>query len=205
MTDDLGAEAQVPYKSYSEIEWDVDTAFKEFWENGFPIDVDEICDEIGIGIIYIPNLKRQFGIDSYTTSDFKTIVVDENILENENQYRLSIAHELGHMVLHKEYYPSNIHDLETYLKYANGYVSGPAESQAEIFAMILLVPSFELKAQFVKYFGEDIGSKIEELNIPKTAEIFNNISNYFGVSNSLLRKRIEYAFPDIISMIKNKE
>ena len=33
MTDDLGAEAQVPYKSYSEIEWDVDTAFKEFWEN----------------------------------------------------------------------------------------------------------------------------------------------------------------------------
>ena len=204
MADNIGAEPQIPYISYSEIEQETDLFLEQYWGGSFPIDIDEFCDELGIGVIYIPGLKKQFKLDAYTTSDFKTIVVDESIINNEDQYRFCIAHELGHIVLHKEYYPSNIHDIETYLKYANGYVSGPAESQANIFASSLLIPSSELKKQLVHNFGGNIELGIDDMNLSEIAKVFTSIASHFGVSNTVLRHRIEYTFPDIIQAITNK-
>ena len=204
MNDILGAEAQIPYRGYSEIEWEAKTFLENNWNDGFPIEVDEICDRLNIGVIYIPNLKKQFSLDAYTTSDFKSIVVDEGILSDDERYRLCIAHELGHMTLHKDYYPSNIHDLETYLKYANGFICGPAESQADIFALALLIPDYELKKQLIRKFGKNIEFRIRELTLSRTTEKFIEIANYFGVSNTILRKRIEHVFPDIILAIKSR-
>ncbi|MDO4967495.1 MAG: ImmA/IrrE family metallo-endopeptidase [Candidatus Saccharibacteria bacterium] len=199
-----GAEAQIPYRSYSEIEWEATIFLRKYWNGLFPVDVDEICDKNDIGIIYIPNLKRQFGLDAYTTSDFKTIVVDEMVLNNDNRYRFCISHELRHIVLHKEYYPSNIHDVETYLKYANGYVSGPAESQADIFASILLIPAHEIREGLVDKFGDEVEENIKKSSLSEIVKIFSELSEHFGVPTEILRKRIEFAFPNIINAIKNR-
>lgn len=202
MVEDLGAEAQIPYIGYSDIEWEANSFLNKNYHNEpFPVDTDIICDKVGINIIYIPYLKRQFGLKAYTTSDFKTIVVDEEILNSETEYRFCVAHELGHIVLHKEYYPSNIHDIETYLRYANGYISGPAESQADIFASCLLMPSKNIYSQLTKTFGENIKIEISKQSISKITKTFSSIAEYFGVSGEHLRRRIQYVFPDLIDSL----
>lgn len=169
-----GAEAQMPYLSGGQIEQEASTFRKENWGNGFPVDVDAICDGLGIGVVFIPGLKRQFGIDAYTTSDFKMIVVDENCaLNNEDRYRFSIAHELGHIVLHKDYYPSNIDSLETYLRNLPELRNGVAERQADLFAGALLVPLEELRDILEGGKKADLGQCMK----------------HFGVSRAVIAKR----------------
>ena len=206
MQDYLGASAQIPYRSYSEIEQEASTFLEDHWGGQFPVEVDEICDDLGIGIIYIPGLKRQFGLDSYATSDFKTIVLDEKTaLENENRYRFSIAHELGHIILHKEYYPSNINDVETYLRYAPGYINGPAENQANMFAGVLLVPTADLRKSLMEFFEIEIYESRLIHNKSQVAGIFSQLTKKFGVSNETLIRRIKTSFPDLLEILSKEE
>jgi hypothetical protein len=79
-------------------------------QSSIPVDIEGIVDELRMDIIPLPGLKtisRQAGLDAdaFISSDFSSITVDQFILERRiNRYRFTLAHELGHMVLHSEYY-----------------------------------------------------------------------------------------------------
>ena len=48
---------------------------------------------------------EQCGMDAQITSDFSTIYVDQKSYENDtSRFRFSLAHELGHFALHKQFY-----------------------------------------------------------------------------------------------------
>lgn len=72
-----------------------------------PIQIEEIIElQLQLDIIPIPGLKDSFekvglDIDAFISSDFKSITVDEYIQEHVgNRYRFTLAHEIGHMLLH---------------------------------------------------------------------------------------------------------
>jgi Zn-dependent peptidase ImmA (M78 family) len=71
-----------------------------------PIDVLSVVEfELGLEIRPISRLKEDNDIDALLLGDWQTIVVDQNQYMDDrytNRLRYSIAHEVGHYVLHKE-------------------------------------------------------------------------------------------------------
>ncbi len=186
-----GAEAQLPYLSGGQIEQEASTFLKSNWSDTFPVDVEMLCDKLGIDIIQIPGLKRSFNVDSYINSDFTTIVVDEDAANNnEARYRFSIAHELGHMVLHKEYYPSDIDALDSFLRYISANRNLYAEQQADRFAAALLVPLWELNAELEKHFGKDLRLAAKEMSEQEKNLAYDEIAKHFQVSDNVLKRRV---------------
>ena len=187
-----GAEAQIPHLSGGQIEQEASTFLKENWVGNFPVDVDAICDRLNIGVVDIPHLWKDFGVESFINSDFTTIVVDEEIANSDElRYRFSIAHEIGHVVLHKDYYPSNIYDLDSYLRYISIDRNSDAEHQADIFARALLVPMEELKIEMENAFGRDLQDGIKSATKEAKAAAYYSITEHFQVSDIVLAKRID--------------
>lgn len=141
----LGKGGKIPYLNKTEIVRKAEEVLGKNWDGKFPIDVEVLCDRLGINIFPVPNLAKTFHIDAFISADFKTIYVDNREFESEShRYRFSVAHELGHFALHREYYPDGIDGLEEWLKISHNIVNNYAEFQANYFAGSLLVPENEL-------------------------------------------------------------
>jgi IrrE N-terminal-like domain len=63
------------------------------------------------------NLERDFGVDGYLTLDPTTIIIDQQqMISQETRYRFTLGHEIGHLLLHRDFYEeANIKDLPSYL------------------------------------------------------------------------------------------
>ncbi len=116
-----------------------------------PIPIEEIIEiQLGMDIIPIPGLKdisEQAGldIDAFIGSDFRDITVDEYIFKKVGtRYRFSLAHEIGHMVLHGYLYTHlKFHNTDEWINLLNEmpkYERDIVEWQANEFAGLLLVP-----------------------------------------------------------------
>ncbi|MFZ3132242.1 MAG: ImmA/IrrE family metallo-endopeptidase [Desulfosporosinus sp.] len=65
----------------------------EFNFNSVPIPVEEICEQLGIKLYFLPGLSCESMIGARNSKI--VIIVDENV-KNAERIRFSIAHELGH-------------------------------------------------------------------------------------------------------------
>ena len=123
-------------------------------EEQIPVDVEKLVDVIlKINVIPIPSLYRSYEIDAFISNDFKKIYVDEYLYINlESQYRFTLAHELGHMVLHQSFYRQyGIKDIASYHRYINSITEDEytlLETQANNFAGLFLVPPGPLETHF---------------------------------------------------------
>lgn len=73
-------------------------------DNIFPLDIEGIVEfKLPLDdIVPVENLKRETDHDAYLSKDLKTIFVDQYIYHNvEARYRFTLAHEVGHLVLHR--------------------------------------------------------------------------------------------------------
>jgi hypothetical protein len=119
-----------------------------------PVDVDRLADNVlGINIIPFPSLYRSFEINAFISNDFRRIYIDEYLYMNlEYQYRFTLAHELGHMVLHSSYYQQfKIDSLSSYIEFVSSIGEDEyklIETQANYFAGLFLVPAAALKKHF---------------------------------------------------------
>ena len=80
----LGKGGQIPYLAKDKITKEVDNLLEECWDGVFPVDVELLCDGLGVSIIPVPKLNRIFYIDAYVSADFRTIYVDEAEFEKES-------------------------------------------------------------------------------------------------------------------------
>jgi hypothetical protein len=66
-----------------------------------PIPIEEIAEfKLEVDIVPIPNLRRDFETDGFTSTDLKQIYVDEHLFsEFPARYRFTLAHEVAHIVL----------------------------------------------------------------------------------------------------------
>ena len=115
-----------------------------------PIQIEEIIElQLQLDIIPVPGLKDSFekvgDIDAFISSDFRSITVDEYIQEHRNsRYRFTLAHEIGHMLLHGYLYSqfkfNSIADWTAAIKEMPIEERSRVEWQADEFAGRLLVP-----------------------------------------------------------------
>jgi len=88
------------YLSYRDIEEKtVKFAKRRNPSYALPFPVEEIIEfDLGIDIIPIPNLQKDLDIEGFTSSNLKSIYVDQSVLEKRlYRYRFTLAHELGHI------------------------------------------------------------------------------------------------------------
>lgn len=192
----------IPFLDDSEIERIAETFLEENWEEDFPVDVDELCDRLSIGVIYIPGLKKLLGIDAFITGDFKTIYADEDcadITKNDCRYRFTIAHELGHKVLHAKYYPTGLTDMKTYNDFMSDFESKRAELQANSFAGMILCPRVEILRFTKRYFGCSFDEALHRSNEDEMWNFLQAMCKRFGVSTQTAQIRLKNVFSGVLS------
>ncbi len=69
-----------------------------------PIPIEEIAEQkLNLRIHEQMNLKKDYDVDGFLISGLTAIFIDFNLYMNfENRTRFTIAHEIGHFILHGE-------------------------------------------------------------------------------------------------------
>ncbi|MCX6745647.1 MAG: ImmA/IrrE family metallo-endopeptidase [Candidatus Parcubacteria bacterium] len=142
---------QIPYFKNQELKQKADEFRIKNWGDSVPVEIEQIIEsKLGIGIIPIPGLYKQCNADALISSDWKTIYVDnDNYIDDRyyNRLRFSLAHEVGHFILHKDLYSSfEISSVEDFYNLIEriGDKYGIIEGHANRFANFLLVPREKL-------------------------------------------------------------
>ncbi len=171
---------------------------QKFWDNSIPVDIEHIVEiKMKMDIIPVSELKRDCDADALIASDWKSVYVDKNGYLDEryqNRLRFSLAHEIGHFVLHKNLYNSfKIDTPENFYRLIDKIPSqqyGYLEMQSNYFANFLLVPRDRLAVEKEKALS----------NLKKTGDINRDninekllfsylagpISKIFGVSSQVI-------------------
>jgi Zn-dependent peptidase ImmA (M78 family) len=128
-------------------------------ERSLPVPIEEILDlKLGINIIPIPGLFNLHNIDAFLSTDLTGLYIDHDHLEYRySRARYSMAHEAGHLILHKDYLAGlKINSLEMWKEVVLGKGTGHAmmETQANMFASCLLMPIDHLEGEFRKVKSE---------------------------------------------------
>lgn len=92
---------------YEEIRNESDKFLAAHWPEGVsPIDIEKIVDaRLGIDIIEAKGLKQQVGVDGFLSRDGGTLYVDAGTRQHlPGRLRFTLAHEMGHRVLHQDLY-----------------------------------------------------------------------------------------------------
>lgn len=181
----------VPFVGNSYIKNKADEFRLKFWGKNIPVEIEEIV-EIGlkIKIIPIPNLMSQCGVDAQITSDFTAIYVDQKNYENDtNRFRFSLAHEIGHYVLHEKFYKdlkiSSFADAVAFISEIEAEEYSHLEVQANKFGNYLLLPREEL-SKIRHTVLEEICKKHDIKNIDEktlNSYLAGHIASQFMVSS----------------------
>lgn len=109
-------------------------------ENFNSSDPFEICDNLGIYIIYCDLPKN---IDGFFQNINNNFIIYINNSSNEDEIDSIVAHELGHIMMHSE--------LNTLFLRENSYINiNKYEREANIFSAYLNFDKFEHSNDFVK-------------------------------------------------------
>ncbi|MFA5820244.1 MAG: ImmA/IrrE family metallo-endopeptidase [Bacteroidales bacterium] len=130
---------------------------KEYvFDNSLPVDIEHVIEAtMGINIIPVESLQKTCDMEGFISKDFKTIYVDEGLYIDDRYYkrvRFTIAHEIGHLVLHRSSIDgvkfNNETDWISFRMGINNETLGWFETQASEFAGRLLVPIDQLMESF---------------------------------------------------------
>lgn len=123
-----------------------------------PVNIEFVAEAaLGMHIILLENLQGQCDMDGFISKDFKYIYVDKYLYEDTRYYkrvRFTIAHEIGHYILHRSTIDSQkFNDENDWINFRRGIKDdtlGWFETQASEFAGRLLVPINSLIEEFKK-------------------------------------------------------
>ena len=198
----------VKFISYLEIEKEADAFLARHNAKGtIPVPIDEIIEfDLNISIITKKELFSRESIDAFLTSDMEELHIDHDYYMDEtNRGRFTLAHEVGHFILHKQYVTA-VNSLEQWKEVMLGEGTGRdyLETQADNFAGCVLMP----REQILKEFGaqkektrktfEQQGLQMpeDEVLIPFVA---NSIARVFQVSQKATQIRLERIFRNPIN------
>lgn len=165
-----------------------------------PIPIEDIVEiKLGMEIIPLPRLWEDFEIDGFLNSALDTITIAQFHEKNPNRYRFTLAHEIGHFVLHAEYIQDkNIEGYQDWIKFSLSKETEQAhsimEAQANTFAGLLLVPSSKLEEAFLKekqFLFENYPQASSIDNFKLAPYVAKNLSKYFEVSERVAQIRLE--------------
>ena len=101
-----------------------------------------------------------------------------------------MAHELGHFILHKEYFSSRVWSFDEWLGLSSGELNNVAEFQANYFAGSLLAPEDELLRLLNVRFGGSLAKNYYRTGRKEADGILASVRKVFGVSGQVVDRRM---------------
>lgn len=200
----------VPYLLYSEVRNIADKFLNQYHPSlDIPIPIEEIIEfKMGIDIFPMHGLSTDFSgnnleVDGYTSLHRKTITVDNWIYQNRlSRYRFTLAHEVGHIVMHKKLYESipfkNIDEWKAFIRNFHESEYKKFEWQAYAFAGLILVPGRQLERAIDLRLNEAMEIvKQQGMNPQDVIDfvwsiVYENVGHDFEVSPIVIDKRVEF-------------
>lgn len=133
----------------------------------YPVPVGKICSSLGIEANYLP-LSEDISGRIYRSEN--KYFIEANCRHAVNRRRFTIAHELGHYCIHKDFLDSTGMILE---RSTRSFVIRDKEIEADRFAAELLMPNIH----FIKMYSE--------------LKSIDSLSQYFLVSKLAIEMRIK--------------
>jgi len=169
-----------------------------------PVPIEAIVDnQFRINIVPAPGIRENADVDGVLSRDFKDIWIDESVYEsNPHRFRFTLAHEIGHMILHEDIYKELHFDsfADWKSRVPNQFDDqqyGYFESQANSFAGLILVPAPVLKNTFPKAW-EKTKQLLVPYKIPVNADspvtrryVASLLADEFDVSPDTVEIRLE--------------
>jgi Zn-dependent peptidase ImmA (M78 family) len=121
-----------------------------------PVDIEAIAEfNLGLNIFPFPGLQKTFDVEGFISGDLTTIYVDEFIYyQRPSRYRFTVAHEIGHYILHSEVmsavHPQSVSEWKNFVSGIDEDAYDWLEWQAYTFAGAVLVPRIALKEHFYR-------------------------------------------------------
>jgi len=195
-----------PILSYEDINSSADDFLRQHnQDNSLPVDIERIVEfDLGLDIFPFPHLQNTFDIEGFISGDLSVIYVDEFIYNQRYaRYRFTLAHEVGHHVLHSDLitsvHPRNVSEWAEFIKEVDQDAYDWLEWQAITFAAAVLVPRVTLKEHFYRELTSlqpkiDIvlskGLSVESSQDYIVNAIATKLIGIYDVSAGALNKRI---------------
>lgn len=191
-------EIKIPYLDRDFIKRKADFFRKKYHGSSIPVNIENIIElKLKLNIIPSPEWGKTSSLEALITSDWKSIYVDKNAYENqERRLKFSLAHEIGHFVLHKETWNSfNIKDITDFYKMLGEVPEKQyryLEIQANYFAGFLLVPQEKLKSEKEKLLQKIKNEEIIKKSDPKMLNSYlaQALTDTFDVSAEVIENSL---------------
>ncbi len=182
--------------------WSAADQFRQqYWPTAeIPVDVLAMVEfDLNLEIRTISGLKEDADVDALLLGDWKTLIVDQQQYLDDrfiNRLRFSIAHELGHYVLHKAVFANiprgSADEWIAFMQEMPDKEYGFLEYHANEFAGRLLVPLIDLKAEFEKAVQEaqQKGMATSKLTDDHLAYLCIPLAKFFAVSEDVIERRL---------------
>ena len=166
-------------RSQAKIRHEVERLREEHGVTEVPIPVEDIARTLGADLRYLP---YDGDLSGMIFRDESRTVIGVNSLHHPNRQRFTIAHEIGHMLLHKgqEIFIDRIYWVNRRDDVSAQAVE-PEEIEANRFASELLMPHALLEADL-----RDLQIDIED------EEAMKKLANKYGVSLLAMTFRVNY-------------
>lgn len=196
-----GTPPSPPRLDYEVLRLRADEFLKRFWpEATVPVNVERIVDaRLKIDIIPVPGLRDEIGVDGFLSRDRDAVYVDERVSNAvPSRYRFTLAHELGHLVLHEELYEcADFHTPAEWLEFQESLPDrdySRYEFQAYCFGGLILVPKDPLAStvQEAVLKAKRRGYNVDLEDPADRAYVADWVGKAFGVSADVITRRGKY-------------
>lgn len=182
-----------------------DEFFMEYWQEAIlPVNMEKIVEErLNLNIEPERHLKTDHDMDAFLRRDLTGIVVDYDCYMEDrfqNRMRFSLAHEVGHLILHRYTYKnlpaSSPDEWKEFILNMPDKEYASFEWQANEFAGRLLVPR-GLLIQEIKDAYEELKSNqilidyLERNPDAVLARVSPKLCKPFGVSTEVIERRVD--------------
>jgi len=191
---------KAPFLTPEVIRSKADEIRSKYWPSGtIPIDIEKILWGIGLRLEPVPFLKES-DVDAFLSADLTGIWVDADQYMDDrmlNRVRFSIAHELGHFVLHEDIYKqmafTSLEEKIKFIQLLPDDQYGFIEQHAYEFAGRPLVPRDALQKELGQAVAKAKDAGFTEWDKSGDAaleHVASSICRTFEVSSLVIEKRL---------------
>jgi len=166
-----------------------------------PVQILDLAEfDLGLDLVPVDGLREQLDIDALLMGDLRSILLDKRAFMSprlEYRMRFSVAHEIGHLVLHRDIYAGLQHatakEWFDYISAIPEVEYGWVEWQAYEFAGRLLVAPEPLREAFQAAIKSAQAAGYSDWLAADEAAldyIATRIAPKFGVSAEVIAKRL---------------
>lgn len=189
----------VPHLSYEQLRAHAGEFLKRYHPSGkIPVPIEQIVEfQLKLDIIPLPGLREAYEIDGFTSGDLTAISVDQFVYEHRfRRYRFTLAHEVGHVILHaklfKEHSFQTVDGWKRFIKTFPDLDLSRLEWQAHSFSGLVLAPKEALEQTVREKLRLVKASKLRhEEDFAKDLAI-EMTATHFDVSKEVIERRFGY-------------